>query len=155
MSAAATLAVLAGASMGPLAVFEPWLDRCWSATIALETRDTHCFTRVFGGAHVRDRHRVTKGGKTVYEGETLYSAEGEEVTFLYVSSIGGIGRGKAVAVPGGIDFEMAMRPAPKEAAKSLPAQWRWTGPQSYGFHNGGGPEIAFTLDTAETRKLAR
>ena len=45
---------------------------------------------------MRDRHVVTVAGKSVYEGETIYSAKGPKVIFTYWNSIGGLGTGEAM-----------------------------------------------------------
>ena len=57
--------------------------------------DVHCFAAVYGGEHVRDRHVVKVGGKTVYAGETLYSVEDGKISFTYWNSLGGVGHGIA------------------------------------------------------------
>lgn len=144
----AVLAV-ATAPPSPLDAFEPWLGRCWSAQVAPETRDIHCFTPMLDGAHVRDRHRVIAGGKTVYEGETIYSAEAGKISFVYVSAIGGVGHGVATPVPGGFDFAMEMRGTPDAQAEAIKSNWRWAGPTSYSVRNGDGPELMFDLDTGQ------
>lgn len=86
------LALVAGLT-GPLAALDPWVGHCWVAEITPDTTDRHCFTAVYGGAHVRDAHDVVKNGKTVYSGETLYSVEGGKIVFTYWNSLGGVMRG--------------------------------------------------------------
>ena len=52
-----------------LAVFTFLLGRCWSAQLSPTDVDTHCYAAVYGAAHVRDRHAVTRDGKPIYEGK--------------------------------------------------------------------------------------
>jgi hypothetical protein len=42
---------------------------------------------------------VTVCGKSVYEGETIYSARGGQVIFTYWNSLGGLGTGTASLAP--------------------------------------------------------
>lgn len=91
---------------------------------------------MFGGKHVRDVHRVTRAGRTVYEGETIYSVEGPTVSFVYVSSIGGIGRGTADLGRGDWRFSLTMRATPGAAPATAASRWQWHGKRSYTVSNG-------------------
>src|ERR1700756_2846142 len=77
-----------------LAAFKPFIGACWRSGFSATVNDTHCFEAMFGGAHVRDRHEVKENGKTIYAGETIYSADGPDLVFTYVNSLGGVGQGK-------------------------------------------------------------
>ena len=112
---------------------------CFSGDVAPATRDVHCFTSLYGGQHVRDVHKVIKDGNTVYQGETIYSLEGGVVTFTYLSSIGGIGRGAAVLAPGDWGFALDMRATPDAALQHFDTRWRWQGSQSYTVSGGPAP----------------
>ena len=73
---------------------------------------------------MRDRHEVRVDGKTVYAGETLYSVEGKAVSFTYWNSLGGVGRGKAMADGAEVHFAGDMRATPDAASAPFTATWR-------------------------------
>jgi len=84
----------------PLQPFSALVGHCFVGPLpGSEGSDRHCFESVYGGQHVRDRHVVTVGGKSVYEGETIYSAKGGQVIFTYWNSLGGLGTGTANLAP--------------------------------------------------------
>ena len=62
MMLAALLLAAAPTAAAPL---DPFVGSCWAADFTPTMRDTHCFEAMYGGAHVRDRHEVKEGGKTV------------------------------------------------------------------------------------------
>ena len=77
------LALAATAPPPAAPALRPSSSRCvsWSAIAGAATGqggpdDVHCFERVFGGQHVRDRHEVSRPGGPIYRGETLYSWDG-------------------------------------------------------------------------------
>jgi hypothetical protein len=106
------IAALALAQPG-LRMFEPLVGHCWQGEAPGGAgTDTHCFEAVYGGEHVRDRHTVLVGGNAVYSGETLYSVEGDRVSFTYWNSLGGVGRGNARRKSDAIDFTGSMRQDP-------------------------------------------
>ena len=74
----ALVAAAQAASPDRLAILAPLVGGCWRAEFSATVADTHCFEAVYNGAHVRDRHEVRDGGKTVYAGETVYSADGPD-----------------------------------------------------------------------------
>ena len=79
---------------------------CWTGTFPDgKATDTHCFESVFGGQFVRDRH-IVRGGKTPYEGETLYAWEPREkrVVYTYWASDGGLSTGTMEAIRDEIVF---------------------------------------------------
>ena len=79
---------------------------------------------MYGGAHVRDRHEVKEDGKTVYAGETIYSADGPNLVFTYVNSMGGVGLGKVGTANSVLGFTGSMRPSPDKAQEPINTQWR-------------------------------
>jgi hypothetical protein len=110
-----------------LRIFAPLVGHCWQGQAPGGAgTDTHCFEAVYGGEHVRDRHTVLVDAKAVYLGETLYSVEGETVSFTYWNSLGGIGRGTVAAQGSEILFSGSMRQEPSSAAAPLHATWRLT-----------------------------
>ena len=126
------LLMLAGAPALPAASLSPGLaplERlagwCWTGEMAPGVTDTHCFTAVFGGQHLRDVHRVEHDGKVIYQGETLYSREGDAISFTYINALGGVGHGTAEPVEGGLRFSMPMRGSPAEATQTILSRWDW------------------------------
>ena len=117
------LAASAFAPASSLTVFEPLIGSCWRAQIAPGTTDTHCFEPMYERAHVRDRHEVHAGGKTVYAGETVYSLEGRAVSFTYVNSLGGVGRGSVAKGGNRLRFDGTMRASPDAQAQPIATEW--------------------------------
>ena len=128
------LALLIGAqaeSVDRLSAFKPFIGACWRASFSPTVSDTHCFETVYGGAHVRDRHQVREGGKTVYAGETIYSADGADVVFTYFNSLGGVGNGKVRSAGATIRFSGTMRASPTDVPKPIDSEWRVAGADRY------------------------
>jgi hypothetical protein len=126
---------------GNLAPLLALAGHCFAGDFSPGTVDLHCFSAVYGGQHVRDVHVVTKDGQSVYEGETLYSVEGERLALSYWSSIGGIGRGTAVLAPGEWTFAITMRATPSAAPQAFATRWRWQGTETYTVSGGPAPVI--------------
>lgn len=123
-------------ALGPLLALA---GSCFAGDVAPGARDVHCFTSVYGGSHVRDEHKVSEDGKTVYQGETIYSVQGGVVTFTYFSSIGGIGHGAALLAPGDWGFALDMRATPDSALTHFETRWIWRGSTSYTVSGGPAP----------------
>lgn len=109
-----------------LAIFASLLGHCWQAELTPQDVDTHCFTGMWNGAHVRDAHVVTHDGKPVYSGETIYSFDGEAVIFTYYNSLGGLGTGTAKLDGKGIAFDGSMRGSPGSKPQPITLEWRLT-----------------------------
>lgn len=118
---AAQATTSAAANLSP---FNPFLGACWRAEFSASVSDTHCFEAMYGGAHVRDRHEVKADGKIVYAGETIYSADGPDLVFTYVNSLGGVGAGKVGASNAVLGFTGSMRPSPDKAQVPINSKWR-------------------------------
>jgi hypothetical protein len=110
-----------------LAIFATLLGHCWQAQLTPSDVDTHCFTDMWKGGHVRDRHVVSHGGKPVYEGETIYSFDGKAIAFTYVNSMGGVGGGTARIEDKAIAFSGSMRARPGSAPQPMDSSWRLLG----------------------------
>ena len=123
VAAAAASSTQASLPQGALAPWASFVGHCWSGAAPGNGVDTHCFESVYGGQHVRDRHEVKVDGKTIYSGETLYSVEGHDVTFTCWNSLGGVGRGKAVAKGAELDFSGDMRATPSSPSEHFQASW--------------------------------
>lgn len=121
-----SLLLLAQTASSVLAPLQRYAGHCWIADIADGITDRHCFTLLYGGAHLRDEHVVMRAGKPVYRGETIYSAEGGEISFTYWNALGGVGRGTARADGSELRFEMSMRATPEAAPQHSITVWRET-----------------------------
>jgi hypothetical protein len=117
------LIIAANLAQAPLQPWSPFVGHCFTGPAPGRGVDTHCFESVYGGQHIRDRHEVKVDGKTVYSGETLYSVEGQDVTFTYWNSLGGVGRGKAVAKGAELDFSGDIRATRTSANEHFQANW--------------------------------
>ena len=107
---------------------QPWsylVGHCWTGAAPGDSgQDKHCFEAVFGGQHVRDRHVVTVGGRDVYVGETIYSAQGPAVIFTYWNSLGGLGTGKASYSAGEWRFTGTIHATANGTEEPMYATWR-------------------------------
>lgn len=76
---------------------------CWSGKRPEGAIDTHCFKAADGT--VTDHHDVVAGGKTVYQGDTVYRWDpgAKVVRYVYTSPAGGMS-GEVRPVPNGLDF---------------------------------------------------
>jgi hypothetical protein len=129
-----------------LAVLAPLLGKCFAATLSPGIVDTHCFAPLYGGAHVEDRHSVTKDGAKVYQGLSTYSATPEGLFITYVNSDGGSGSGTAKVNGSAFDYQMTMS-ATAEATRS-PYNGRWV-IQADGF------DVAVPGETTHAYRLTR
>lgn len=131
IGAAHVLAVAAVAHPADLSPFNPLVGACWRADLSATVNDTHCFETLYGAAHVLDRHEVRDNGKTIYAGETIYSADGSQLVFTYVNSLGGVGHGTAHAEKSRLRFVGHMRGSPADAEQPLNSEWRLVDPDHY------------------------
>jgi hypothetical protein len=114
----------AAAAPADLSAFKPFVGSCWRSEFSSSVDDTHCFEAMYGGAHIRDRHEVKENGKTVYAGETIYSADGPNLVFTYVNSLGGVGLGKVGSANAVLSFTGSIRPSPDKAQEPINSEWR-------------------------------
>lgn len=106
--------------------FDAYAGHCWKTTFPDGAVDRHCFSAVFDGKHVRDAHVVSKDGRPVYAGETIYSVENGTIVFTYWNSLGGVGRGTGTATGDDIRFTLTMRATPDAAAQAMETSWHRT-----------------------------
>jgi hypothetical protein len=118
------VAQVATAQPPSLSPFHAFLGSCWRAQISAKVQDTHCFEAMYGGAHVRDRHEMREGAKTTYAGETIYSADGPDLIFTYVNSLGGVGQGKVGSADRLLGFSGTMRASPDKPEQPIDSEWR-------------------------------
>ena len=132
------LASQASPAVANLSAFKPFVGACWRTEFSATVSDTHCFEAMYGGAHVRDRHEVKSDGKTVYAGETIYSADGPDLVFTYVNSLGGVGVGKVGTTNAVLGFTGSMRASPDKAQEPIDSEWRLVDADHYEVRNLGG-----------------
>ena len=126
-----------------LAIFAPLLGKCFAATLSPGITDQHCFTAMYGGAHVRDAHAVTSGGELVYSGETIYSMGPKGAEFT-VNSDGGVGHGAVSVKPPSIAFTGTMTGSASAPAKPMSGTWV-IGIDGYDVFAEGQPTRRFSL----------
>ena len=106
--AAAGGAAGAAAPATPYAPLAFLVGHCWEGTFpGGKVTDTHCFSWVYGGKFIRDRHVVRHGPGTRDDlGESLYlwDAASGELQYLYIESAGGFSRGTVTTAPGALIF---------------------------------------------------
>jgi hypothetical protein len=107
------------------------LGSCWRGRFGDGRTDTHCFTPIYGGAFVRDRH-VVEGNAQAYRGETLYrwDSAAERIRYDYYASDGAHSAGAAEATATGVAFEDVYRDAAGEAG-DLRVSWTRDGSDAY------------------------
>lgn len=117
------------AGLAPLAFLNGW---CWRGEFPGGGQvDTHCFEPVYGGQHLRDRHQVT-GGTSLYEGETIYSVTGGQITYVYFNSIGGVSTGSAMPDGDGrIAFPEESYTNPEGQKVAVSTYWESIGAEAY------------------------
>jgi hypothetical protein len=102
------IAVAAGAE--PLAAYQPLeylAGYCWKGTFPDgKQTDEHCFSWMYGGRFLRDRHTVRADGHADSLGETIYfwNSGARQLEYLYVESGGGFSRGVVGIAPGVLVF---------------------------------------------------
>ncbi len=114
--------------------FEPLaflVGHCWRGAFEGGEQDMHCFERVYDGQHIRDRHEVT-GGRGVYRGETIYSADASgAVSYTYWNSRGGVSRGTMRPEPERLNFGDESYRGPDGRQISISTYWRRVGNDAY------------------------
>lgn len=84
---------------------------CWIGTMPGTTdTDEHCFSWMYEGRYLRDRHVVRRGEKAVYEGESIYywHSVAKRVEYFYVTAAGGHAQGSMAAEGDTLDFPAAV-----------------------------------------------
>lgn len=94
----------------PVAGYQPMAflaDHCWKGAFPGGRTDEHCFTWIYGGKFLRDRHTVRPQGKPDASGESIYfwDSAAKRLEYLYIESDGGFSRG-----PVSIDNEALVFP---------------------------------------------
>jgi hypothetical protein len=98
---------------------------CWKGAFpGGKQTDEHCFTWVYGGKFLRDRHIVRAEGKPDALGESIYfwNSAAKQLEYLYIESDGGFSRG-----PVSIDKDSLVFPDTSfvENGKTMVYRSRW------------------------------
>ncbi|MBS0378943.1 MAG: hypothetical protein JSS29_10700 [Proteobacteria bacterium] len=106
---------------------------CWKGTFPKSTvTDEHCFSWIYGGRFLRDRHVVHREGKPDDRGESVYvwDAVRHELRYLYIESAGGFAEGTVTAEDGVLVFP-ATRYTEGGEDQTYRSRWRRQGPDAY------------------------
>ena len=81
----------------PDAAYQPLAflaDHCWKGAFPGGRTDEHCFTWIYDGKFLRDRHIVRAEGKPDALGESIYlwDSAAKRLEYLYIESDGGLDR---------------------------------------------------------------
>jgi hypothetical protein len=71
-------------------------EHCWKGAFpGGKQSDEHCFSWVYGGKFLRDRHTLRTAGKPDAKGESIYfwDSAAKQLEYLYIESEGGFSRG--------------------------------------------------------------
>ena len=98
---------------------------CWKGAFpGGKQTDEHCFTWVYGGKFLRDRHTVRSDGKPDALGESIYfwDSAAKRLEYLYIESDGGFSRG-----PVSVDKDSLVFPDTTfvEQGKTMVYRSRW------------------------------
>jgi hypothetical protein len=97
---------------------------CWKGAFPGGRTDEHCFTWIYDGKFLRDRHTVRAEGKPDALGESIYfwDSTAKQLEYLYIESDGGFSRG-----PVSIDNEALVFPDTSfvEKGKTMVYRSRW------------------------------
>jgi hypothetical protein len=80
---------------------------CWTGTFpGGKQSDEHCFSWVYGGKFLRDRHTLRAAGKPDALGESIYfwNSGAKQLEYLYIESDGGFSRGPVSVDKGSLVF---------------------------------------------------
>jgi hypothetical protein len=94
--------------------------------------DTHCFTAIYGGAFVRDRH-IVEGAERPYSGETLYrwDVARRQIVYDYYAADGSYSSGIAQPGPRGVVFPAASHSSRTGTETGVRSRWTLEGSDSY------------------------
>ncbi len=106
---------------------------CWKGTFPNGKRsDEHCFTWMYGGKFLRDRHVVRGEGRPDDLGETIYfwNPQARQIEYLYVESDGGFSRGVVGVAPGALVFPPASY-VDQGKTETYRSRWSRDGAEAY------------------------
>jgi copper(I)-binding protein len=106
---------------------------CWRGTFPDGRQtDTHCFSPIYGGNYLQDRH-VVEGAAAPYSGDTLYSYDvmGRSIRFEYRASDGSHSVGRAVPTANGLSFPEEVHRSPEGREMTIRSSWTRDGADAY------------------------
>jgi copper(I)-binding protein len=106
---------------------------CWRGTLPDGRQtDTHCFSPIYGGRFMVDRH-VVAGAPTPYSGETLYRLQVMErrVAYSYRASDGSHSTGTALPARNGVAFPAESHRGEDGAEMVIRSSWTRDGDNAY------------------------
>lgn len=131
-AAAAVLAALTAHASGdsPRAELQPLAflaGYCWQGAFpGGKVTDEHCFTWVYGGKFLRDRHTVHRGeghpddlGETIY----LWDSAAHQLQYFYIESDGGSLRGTVTPEGGVLKFPESVYVDEGGGQQGVRSQW--------------------------------
>jgi hypothetical protein len=129
-----SIAGVAGAdSPGPYQPLVFLAGSCWKGNLPTAGQtDEHCFSWMYGGKFLRDRHTVRSAGQPDHLGESIYfwNSEAKQLEYLYVESDGGFSRGVVSVQSDAVVFP----PTPyieEGHTSSYRSRWREVGADAY------------------------
>ncbi len=106
---------------------------CWKGTMPDgKSTDEHCFSWVYEGRFMRDRHVVRAGDKAVYEGESTYymNPVTRQLEYIYLTARGGYSVGKVEPRGDVLNFPAAVMHADGKQF-AYRGTWKRLGPDAY------------------------
>ncbi|MBX3561486.1 MAG: hypothetical protein KF780_06690 [Sphingomonas sp.] len=106
---------------------------CWRATFpGTAIVNTHCYSAMHGGRHVRNRH-IVEGAPGPYSGETIFRWDPEraQIRYDYWGSDGGYSTGTVVATDDGLSFPEESYLGVRGQRLTMRAAMRDVGPEGY------------------------
>lgn len=125
-----------GLTQPPLRGFQPvafLAGSCWRGAFPDGRQtDTHCFSPIYGGRYMQDRH-IVGGAPTPYSGDTLYTWEtmSRQIRFEYNASDGSRSVGRAVPAPNGLSFPEETHSAADGSEMTIRSSWTRDGDNAY------------------------
>jgi hypothetical protein len=119
-----------GENYGPMKFLA---NHCWKGSFpGGHQTDEHCFTWVYDGKFLRDRHTVHQAGHPDYLGETTYfwNATTRQIEYLYIESQGGFSRGTVSTENNALAFP-ATSEVEDDKTQTYRSRWERLGSSAY------------------------
>jgi hypothetical protein len=120
----------------PQSVYQPLeflAGHCWKGAFpGGKQTDEHCFSWIYDGKFLRDRHTVRAAGKPDALGESIYfwNSSAKQLEYLYIESDGGFSRGSVST-----DQESLVFPdtsfVENGKTQAYRSRWQHSGPDAY------------------------
>lgn len=128
------LPLAAGAE--PIAELQPLAflgGHCWKGTMPDgKQTDEHCFTWIYAGKFLRDRHTVHGEGHPDDLGESIYlwNSSVQQIEYLYIEDQGGFSRGGVAPEKDALVFPPTIFIGPGQT-QTYRSRWQLAGPDAY------------------------